>query len=387
MHSRSELDLAAIRADFPRTRHAVYLDHASSHPVSVHTAAALHRYADWLLHDVGEPWWPAWAGPRDRSRHLFAELIHASPQEVAYARSTVESESNLLNGMAEFLGDGNVVTHDLHYAPSLYNYEVRRKNGLDVRIARHRDWRYDVDELARHVDRQTRLVAISLVSNVNGAVADVRAISQVAHDHGALLYADIIQAAGAVPIDVKDMGIDLAACSTFKWLMGVKGFGFLYVRADLQGQVVRPSQPSGGVQFNYQPWTAAADPHLPAISWNPTAGPAQYEVSYPSYEGLLSSQESLAYILRLGVPRIRAHVRSLTDRLQQELPALGYTSITPPSQDSPICAFTSPDPTATLERTRRAGIHVAMRFGNKLRLSPSVYNDHDDIDRLLAALR
>jgi selenocysteine lyase/cysteine desulfurase len=365
----------------------VYLDHASSHPLSVHTAAALHRYADWLLHDLGEPWWPTWAGPRDRARQLFAELINASPDEVAYARSTVESESNLLNGMAAFLGDGNVVTHDLHYAPSLYNYEVRRRNGLEVRVVRHRDWRYDLDELARHIDRHTRLVAVSLVSNVNGAVADIRAISELAHDHGALLYADIIQAAGAVPIDVKTMGIDLAACSTFKWLMGVKGFGFLYVRADLQGHIIRPSQPSGGVQFNYEPWAAVVDPRRPAIAWTPTTGPAQYEVSYPSYEGLISSQESLAYILGLGVARIRAHVRSLTDRLQQELPALGYASITPPEQDSPICAFTSPDPAATLARARQAGIHVAMRFGNKLRLSPSVYNDHGDIDRLLAALR
>ena len=78
---------------------------------------------------------------------------------------------------------------------------------------------------------------------------------------------------------------------------------------------------------------------------------------------------------------------ALTRRLQEELPALGYPSITPRDNDSPIVAFVAADPEQTLARARQAGVHVALRFGNKLRLSPSVYNNHDDVDRLLRALR
>ena len=83
---------------------------------------------------------------------------------------------------------------------------------------------------------------------------------------------------------------------------------------------------------------------------------------------------------------IRAHVRSLTDRLQEELPAKGYESITPLGNESPILAFSVPDPDAIMASTRAAGVHVAMRFGNKLRISPSVYNNHADVDRLIEAL-
>ena len=375
-----------VRGDFPRARTMAYFDNASSHPISVHSAAALHRYVDWVAHEVGEPWWPAWAPPRDQANALFAQLINADPSEIAFARSTVESESNILNGLWEHLAGGNVVTSDLAFNSCLYNYKFRAQQGLDVRIVKNRDWQIDMAAMEAAVDGNTRLISVALVSNVNGYVADVSALSKLAHDNGAYLYADIMQAAGGVPIDVKAMGIDFAACSTFKWLMGVKGFGFLYVRSDLQLDVLKPSQPMGGVTLNYPPWVEEADAASEEVSFSPPTGVGAYAVSYPSYEGVVCAQESLQYILRLGVDRIRDHARDLTDRLQEELPKRGYKSITPKGNESPILSFVAPHPEAVLARCRSANVHVAMRFGNKMRLSPSVYNNHEDIDRLLEAL-
>ena len=379
-------DFDRVRADFPRAATAAYFDNASSHPLSVHSAAALRRYVDWLEQEIGDPWWPTWAAPRDEAQHLFATLINADREEISFSRSTVEAESNLLNGMTEHLAGGNIVTNDLAYSAVLYNYQMRERDGLEVRVVRNRDWQIDLADMERAIDDNTKLISIALVSNVNGLVADVRALSELAHAHGALLHADLMQSAGAVPIDVRAMGIDTAACSTFKWMMGVKGYGFQYVRADLQGTVVKPSQHHGGVGFNYEPWTDSPDPNAPDVRFRPTEGPARYEVSYPSYEGALCAQYSLRYILDLGVDHIRTHVRTLTDRLHEELPSLGYRSITPAENESPIVAFETPDPTAAMEKTRAAGVHVAMRFGNKIRLSPSVFNNQHDITRLLEAL-
>ena len=383
--SPSRPDFDAVRADFPRAATAVYLDNASCHPLSIHVAAALHRYVDWATCEVSDPWWPAWAQTRDESKRLFAQMINARLQEIAFARSAVEAESNLLNGLAEHLAGGNVVTHDLHYNAALYNYRMRQRDGLEVRIVKNRDWQIDIDDVARVVDGNTRLIATTLVSNVNGYLSDIGALSELAHAHGAYIYADIIQGAGAVPIDVRAMGIDFAACSTFKWLMGVKGFGFLYVREDLQGTVAKPTQHCGGVSFEYPPWRQAA--HSDGdIAYAPVSGPGMYEVSYPSYEGAVSAQVSLRYILDLGIDRIRAHARELTDRLQREMPALGYRSITPHDNQSPIVSFVAADPDATMARLKQAGVHVALRFGDIMRISPSVYNNHHDLDRLLAAL-
>lgn len=140
------------------------------------------------------------------------------------------------------------------------------------------------------------------------------------------------------------------------------------------------------MKFNYAPWTSSPDAGGEEVAFHPVTGPGRYEVSYPSYEGAISAQESLKYIHALGVDNIRAHARSLTDRLQKELPAIGYPSITPKGNESPICAFVAKDPERTMEKLNKARVHVAMRFGNKMRLAVSVYNNHEDIDRLLAAL-
>ena len=382
----TEVDFEAVRADFPRTRTAAYFDCASSHPLSVHSAAALHRYVDWVAHQVGAPWWPSWAPPRGEAKNLFARLINAKPSEIAFARSTIEAESNLLNGMAHFLAQGNVVTNDLHYTAALYNYKMRQQEGLDLRVVKNRNWRIDIDDMRKAIDGGTKLVSITLVSNVNGYLSDVKLISDLAHSQGAYLYVDVIQAAGAVPIDVRAMGIDFAACSTYKWLMGVKGFGFLYVREDLQRKIVKPTQHSGGVRFNYEPWVDRPDAALDEITFRPRPGPGCYEVSYPSYEGVICAQESLNYILQLGVANIRKHVRGLTNRLQDELPKLGYPSITPKGNESPIVVFEASDPSSTMEKLQAAGVHAAMRFGNKMRLSPSVFSNHQDVDKLLGAL-
>ena len=379
-------DFDVVRTDFPRARTAAYFDNASSHPLSVHSSTALHRYIDWVTTEVGDPWWPSWAGSRDDSKHLFAELINARPEEIAHARSTIEAESNLLNGMREHLSGGNIVVNDLHYSAALYNYMMRQQDGLEIRVVKHRDWQIDIRDMERVVDRNTRLIATTFVSNVNGYLADMKAMSDLAHAHGAYLYADIIQGVGAVPFDVEAMGIDFAACSTFKWLMGVKGFGYLYVREDLQGTVVKPAQHSGGVQFNYPPWVEKSDPDAAEIGFTPSTGPTSYEVSYPSYEGAICAQESLSYILRLGVHNIRNHSRTLTDRLQEELPAMGYPSITPKGNESSILAFVVKEPQKAMTRLKDAGVHVAMRHGNKMRISPSVFNNQEDVDRLLEAL-
>ena len=380
-------DFNRIREDFPRVRDEVYMDNASTHPTSIYTAAALHRYTEWAKNDVGEPWWPAWSDSRKECKNLFAKLINADPSEIAFARSTITAENNMLNGMN--LKGGNVVMTDLHYTASIHGYKVReQRDGLDIKIIKHQDWQFDVHDFEPVVNRKTKVVAITLVSNVNGfVVRDVKAISDLAHANGAILYADIIQGVGAVPVDVRAMGIDVAACSTFKWLMGGgKGFGFFYVRKDLQGTLVKTTLPDGGVSFNYAPWVDNPDPSKPEIIFAPATGPEMYEVSYPNYEGVIAALQSLKYILELGVDNIRAHSRTLNDRLAKEMPRLGYSSITPAGNESPIIVFQARNPKETMVKLKNAKIHVAMRFGNKMRISPSVFNNMADIDRLLEVL-
>ncbi|HYM22450.1 MAG TPA: aminotransferase class V-fold PLP-dependent enzyme, partial [Vicinamibacterales bacterium] len=161
--------------------------------------------------------------------------------------------------------------------------------------------------------------------------------------------------------------------------MGERGFGFLYVRDDLQNTVV-PTTRYGHRQI------ARFD--RVGITWEPLPGAARYETGTIPNSLALCSHTSLQYIDRLGgVPKIRAHAKLLTDRLQKEMPALGYPSVTPAGNETPIVAYELKDAAATAKKLRDASVTATIIDSEKrLRLSVSVFNTQQDIDRILNVL-
>ena len=119
----------------------------------------------------------------------------------------------------------------------------------------------------------------------------------------------------------------------------------------------------------------------------PLPGAAKYETG--GIPTLLAAcvSEGINYVRALGLDKIRAHARTLTDRLQTELPPLGYKPLTPRGTETPILAFELKDAAATAKALQAAKI-AATIIGNenRLRLSVSVFNTHEDIDRVVDAL-
>jgi len=123
------------------------------------------------------------------------------------------------------------------------------------------------------------------------------------------------------------------------------------------------------------------------ITWEPLPGAARYETGTFPNSLALCSYTSLQYIERLGLANIRAHARQLTDRLQKELPAMGYPSVTPTGNETPIVAFQLKDAAATAKKLQQGRITATIiQDEQRMRLAVSVFNTHEDIDRLLRAL-
>jgi selenocysteine lyase/cysteine desulfurase len=305
-------------------------------------------------------------------------LINARADEIAFIQNTSDGENIVVMGMDLPRRGGNVVLDELHFETSLYMYKSLEAKGLELRVVKHRNWAIDIKDMERAIDRDTRLVSMALVSNVNGYLHDARAISDLAHAHGAYVFADMVQAAGAVPVDVRAMGIDFGSTATYKWLMGERGFGFLYVREDLQNTVV-PTTRYGHRQI--------AKFDRVGITWEPLPGAARYETGTFPNALALCAYTSLQYMERLGLADFRAHARQLTGRLQKEMPAIGYPSVTPAGNETPIVAFEVKDVAATQQKLRQAGVvSTIIADERRLRLAVSVFNTHEDIDRLLKAL-
>lgn len=103
------------------------------------------------------------------------------------------------------------------------------------------------------------------------------------------------------------------------------------------------------------------------------------------YAALEALRRSLQHIHEVGVTNIQAHRQPLIDRLQREMPRLGFESLTPPGTMSPIVSFAMKDPALVSAKLRKAKITVGEGL-NRLRVSPSVFNDRRDVERLLEAL-
>jgi selenocysteine lyase/cysteine desulfurase len=368
----------SVRSDFPIASAQTYLNSAAIHPMSLVSSRTLEQHIAFRLNGPGEGRADFGEEQQKDLKRRFAQLIGAKAEEIAFVQNTSDGENIVVMGMDLPKRGGNVVLDELHFETSLYMYKSLEAKGVELRVVKHRDWKIDIKDMDRAIDRNTRLVSMALVSNVNGYLHDARAIADLAHSRGAHVFADMVQAAGAVPVDVRAMGIDFGSAATYKWLMGERGFGFLYVREDLQGTVV-PTTRYGHRQItNFD---------RVGITWEPLPGAARYETGTFPNALAACAHASLQYIERLGVPNIRAHARQLTSRLQTELPARGYRPVTPKDNDTPIVAFELKDAAATAQKLKQANIAATIIAPEKrLRLSVSVFNNEEDIERVIAAL-
>ena len=133
-------------------------------------------------------------------RAAFAALINAKREEISYIPNTSTGENLVVEALGITRFDGNVVTDALHFEGALVHLLELKKQGLDLRLVMPREGRIDMRDLERVVDRNTKLIEVSLVSMYNGFQHDLKAVCDLAHAHGAYVYADIIQGVGAVPI-------------------------------------------------------------------------------------------------------------------------------------------------------------------------------------------
>jgi selenocysteine lyase/cysteine desulfurase len=381
------------KQDFEIAEGYTYINAAFTHPMPRVSMDAVQRYAEGRNRLGNAPGGGGGGGQRPDAKTLFAELINAKPSEVAYVPNTSTGENLVVNALGlDRKFEGNVVSDWLHYDGALVHLLELRKQGLDVRIVRPtKEFRIDIKDLEKVVDRNTRLIEVSSIAMYNGFQHDLKAVCDLAHSVGAYVYADIIHSAGAVPFDVKATGVDFAACSSFKWLMGDFGLGFIYAKEELLPKLIRS-------QVGYQQLSRMAG-HFPPFDPEAERAPVSWE-HRPDAKGhfevgtigggiAAGLAASLQYIKDLGVANIEAHRVPLLRKLREEVPKLkhGFVLVTPPESTAGVITFAKQDVGRGDLPRKLQTARVNVRFSiHWMRLSPSVYNDMKDVDRFLEAL-
>ncbi|MBI1365146.1 MAG: aminotransferase class V-fold PLP-dependent enzyme [Alphaproteobacteria bacterium] len=361
-----------------------YLDSGSQHPLSIGARAAMDAY---LAKRMLKPDAADYELDEDGPIRKFAELVNADPNEVTYVQSTTAGEQMILKALDIPDGGGRIVVDTLHFFGSLPLYEEMGRQGMDIAWVRDRDGRISMSDMKAAISKGAKLVALSLVSTINGFEHDLKAVCDIAHAHGALVYADIIHAAGCVPVDLHGSGVDFAACASYKWLMGEFGLGFLYVRRDRQHHLKRVNYGYYGMN-KFAPHIYPYDPPGDSIADYGFSDNATglFALGTRSHNVIAILNHSLDYIQAIGVENIQAYVQTMIARLKEELPQRGYKVTTPPETRTPIVNCPLEDARTKLAPImKKAKIRITLSR-NRFRITPSVFNDMSDIDRLMAAL-
>ncbi len=228
----------------------IYLDHSATTPVRKEVLAAMLPY---LAEQYGNPSSIYTEGREarkalEKARDTVAEAIGALPQEVFFTASGTEADNWALRGIAEaYAAKGNhLITSTIEHPAVLETCADLSKKGWEITyLSVDENGLIDLDELKSAIREDTVLVSVMTANNEIGTIQPVAEIGKICRERNVLFHTDAVQAAGAIPIDVKEMEIDLLSLSGHKFY-GPKGVGALYIR---KGVKIAPFV-TGGHQEN-----------------------------------------------------------------------------------------------------------------------------------------
>jgi len=253
------------------------------------------------------------------AREALAELFHVSdPFRVVFATNATEALNLALRGWLR-PGD-HVVTSSLEHNSVMRPLRALEAEGVEVTVvAGSPQGELDPDQVEAALCGNTRLIVLNHASNVTGTLLPVAEVGAIARRRGVLLLVDAAQTAGAVPIDLEAMRIDLLAFTGHKSLYGPPGTGGLVLGERVPVKELEPLKRGGTGSRSEE-------------EYQPELLPDKYESGTPNTVGLAGLGAGVRFVLEQGVDRIRRREVALTQRLLEGLAAIPGLTVYGPGQ-------------------------------------------------------
>ena len=392
-------DVEAVRGDFPiLEKGVIYLDNAASSltPEQVvlkemefyreyraNVERGLHRFSQRATEEYEE------------AHETVARFIGApSRANVAMLRNTTEGINLVANSLDWGKGDKIVTTVIEHHSNYITWLRVRQRHGCKVEVVRSdAEGLFKLADFERAIDDDTKLVAVTHVSNVLGCIVPIKEIASIAHEHGALLLVDGAQGVPHVKTDVMDSGVDFLAFSGHK-MLGPTGSGGLYI-VEEELESTEPLCIGGGT---------IADVSLD--TYELAAPPMKFEAGTPAIAQVIGLGEACRYLERVGMDEVELWDEKLARKLSEGLREIEGVEVFGPVDPGDRVGLASfrvwdmnpHDVALTLDAEYdiavRSGHHCALPlmkevFGlpeGNVRASTYLYNTSEEIDRLLGAV-
>ena len=321
-------------------------------------------------------------GP-NRVRAAIAKLIGGKPQEVALTSGASAGTAAVAYGLPWQPGD-EVITASGEFPMQYATWKpMEEREGITVKVVKARGAFHCEDDFIAALTPKTRLLSVSHVRFDNGLMLDSARLAAACHAQGALLLLDVSQSCGGVPMDVEQLGADFLVCAGYKWLLGPFGTGFFWSKEEMITKM-RPGpfywMSAEGVNNFADLATAPPRPAPEARRWDAP--------ETANFCNLAAFEAGIELVLRAGPETVAVHNHQLIEQLFERLPADRCVVASPQQRlrRGPYGCFQA----RTLEKTkelyeklRGANLITSLREG-KIRVSPYLYNNERDIDRLVA---
>ncbi len=374
-------ELLKWRSEFPILDKTVYLISHSLGAMPKETYQRLHEYAEtWATRGVrawAEGWWdmPVTTG------NQVASIIGAEPGTVVMHQNVSICQSLILSCFEPTPRRNKIVYSELNFPSVMYVYEAHARNDkLRIHTVASDDGiTVPLERFLEAIDEETLLVPFSHVLFKSGFLQNARAITDRAHEVGAMVVLDSYQSAGTVPFSVKDLNVDFATGGSVKWLCGGPGAGYLYVRPDLQQQL----------QPKTTGWMAHEQPFAFDTELRYAPNVARFLHGSPAIPALYAAQSGYRIINEIGVEKIREKSVRQTTRLIELAEEAGFTVTSPKNSADRGGTITVGHEDAgpiTKELIRREFI-VDYRPGAGVRISPHFYTKDEELELVIDEMK
>ncbi|HVG39261.1 MAG TPA: aminotransferase class V-fold PLP-dependent enzyme [Pyrinomonadaceae bacterium] len=375
-------DLLHWRAQFPILEKSVYLISHSLGAMPRATFDRVHEYAEvWASRGVrawAEGWWemPLTVGDE------VGRIIGAAPGTVAMHQNVSVCQSLILSCFEPHTRRNKIVYSDLEFPSVMYVYEAHARGGRFrvESVASEDGLTVPLEKMLAAIDEETLLVPFSHVLFKSASLQDARAITERAHEVGALVVLDTYQSAGTIPFSVQNLDVDFATGGSVKWLCGGPGAGYLYVHPRWH-ETLEPAVTG---------WMAHEAPF--AFEPGPTRyarGIARFLHGSPSIPALYAAQSGYQIINEIGVAAIREKSVRQTSRLIELAEEAGFRVTSPrePNERGGTITVAVEEAAAVTRELVAREILVDYRPGAGIRLSPHFYTKGEELEQAVREMR
>lgn len=371
---------SSYRKLFPILENKAQLSSCSQSALSLPVRQAIDDYlAAWLARGAD---WGYWMEQVALARTEFARMIHARPEDVAVLGSVSDAASSVASALRFDTGRDQIVTTTLDFPSICHVWLAQQPRGASVRFvpgeAGSSAATGRIVETIGATGARTALAAVSQACFYDGQLVDVAATGRAARAQGALQFVDAYQSAGAREIDVTALDVDLLATGAQKYLLGIPGIAFLYVRPDLAPRL--------------EPTTTGWFGRVNPFAFEPTKldfadGAARFNTGTPPMMAAAVARAGMALLNEVGLPAIQDYLTELSAVAIEEAGRLGLEVASPrdPRAKGANTAIRIANAGVLEGRMLEAGYVVSAR-NDVIRVAPHFYNTADEVVGALRTL-